>query len=50
MAMLPVAGYLVVRGDASTLKPRWIWALLAAIVAFGVLRNIPIYPFTLLAP
>ncbi len=50
MAMLPVAGYLIVRGDASTLKPTWIWALLVVIVAFGVLRNIPAYPFTLLAP
>ena len=50
MAMLPVAGYLIVRGDASTLKPTWIWLLLVVIVAFGVLRNIPAYPFTLLAP
>jgi hypothetical protein len=50
MAVLPVAGYLMVRGDASTLKPGWIWLLLAVIVAFGVLRNIPVYPFTLLAP
>jgi hypothetical protein len=50
MALLPVAGYLIVRGDASTLKPTWIWVLLVAIVAFGVLRNIPAYPFTLLAP
>ena len=50
MAMLPVAGYLIVCGDASTLKPRWIWLLLVVIVAFGVLRNIPFYPFTLLAP
>jgi len=50
MSMLPVAGYLIVRGDASTLKPTWIWVLLAAIVAFGVLRNIPAYPFTLMAP
>ena len=50
MALLPVAGYLIVRGDASTLKPGWIWLLLVAIVTFGVLRNIPVYPFTLLAP
>ena len=28
----------------------WIWLLLIAIVAFGILRNIPVYPFTLLAP
>jgi len=50
MSMLPVAGYLIVRGDTSTLKPAWIWALLVVVVAFGVLRNIPAYPFTLLAP
>ena len=30
--------------------PRWIWALLAAIVAFWVLRNVPISPLTILAP
>jgi hypothetical protein len=28
----------------------WIRALCAAIVAFGVFRNIPVYPFSLLAP
>lgn len=28
----------------------WIWTLLAVILLFGVLRNIPCYPFTLLAP
>jgi hypothetical protein len=50
MALLPVAGYLMVRGDASRLKPTWIWLLLVVIVAFGVMRNIPVYPFTLLAP
>jgi hypothetical protein len=50
MCMLPVAGYLIVRGDTSTVRPTWIWALLVVIVTFGVLRNIPVYPFTLLAP
>ena len=28
----------------------WIWALLAIIILFWILRNIPLYPFTLLAP
>jgi hypothetical protein len=50
IVMLPLAGYLIARGDASTMKPTWIWALLLVVVAFGVLRNIPVYPFTLLAP
>ena len=30
--------------------PRLIWALLAAIVAFWVLRNVPVAPLTMLAP
>ena len=30
--------------------PVWIWALLAAVVAFWVLRNVPIAPLTVLAP
>ena len=30
--------------------PRWIWALLAAIIAFWVLRNLPFAPLTVLAP
>jgi len=29
---------------------RWIWGLCAAIVLFGVLRNIPVYPLNMLAP
>jgi hypothetical protein len=29
---------------------RWIWALLGVILAYWVLRNIPAYPFSLLAP
>jgi Protein of unknown function (DUF2752) len=28
----------------------WIWTLLAAILVFAVLRNIPAFPFDLLAP
>jgi hypothetical protein len=31
--------------------PRWWgWFVLAAVLAYGVLRNIPGYPFSLLAP
>ncbi|WP_439628984.1 DUF2752 domain-containing protein [Gemmata sp.] len=29
---------------------RWGWGVLAVVVAFWVLRNVPAYPFTLLAP
>ena len=28
----------------------WIWTLLVAVIAFGVLRNLPVSPFSLLAP
>ena len=30
--------------------PRWIWALLAGVVAFWLLRNVPVTPLTVLAP
>ena len=29
---------------------RWIWALLAAIVSFWIIRNLPLHPFSVLAP
>jgi len=28
----------------------WIWTLLVAVVAFAVLRNLPVFPLSLLAP
>ena len=33
-----------------TVPAAWIWGLGALVVAFGVLRNVPAHPFTLLAP
>lgn len=30
--------------------PGLIWGLLMAVIAFWVLRNVPVYPFTVLAP
>ena len=30
--------------------PRWIWALLATVVAFWILRNVPVAPLTVLSP
>ena len=33
-----------------TIPSAWIWSLGAVVLAFGVLRNIPVYPLTLLAP
>ena len=47
---LPVLAIWLTRGERSLVKPVWIWSLLIVIVAFGVLRNLPVYPFTLLAP
>ncbi len=31
-------------------RPGWIWVLLVIVVTYWVLRNIPSYPFSLLAP
>ena len=50
ISLLPLVGYLAVRPGHVTMKPVWIWTLLGMVVAFGVLRNIPVYPLTLLAP
>ena len=36
--------------EAGAWKPQWTWVLLGTVVTFGVLRNIPVHPFTLLAP
>ena len=29
---------------------RWIWTLLAGVIAFWILRNVPVHPFAALAP
>lgn len=47
---LPLLGYFALRGRAIMIRPFWIWMLVGMICAFGILRNIPAYPFTLLAP
>src|SRR2546426_3538794 len=57
---LPYLGFVAARGVARALRAeprreffvsaRWIWAYLAVAVAFWILRNVPSYPFTLLAP
>ena len=38
------------RPPAVFLPAAWIWALLGGIVLFWVLRNVPVYPLSLLAP
>lgn len=50
VALLPLVGYLAVRGEKAAMNPKTIWILLGTIVTFGVLRNLPVYPLTLLAP
>ena len=47
---LPGVGYLWVRREPLAMKPIWIWVLVGAMLVFGVVRNVPAYPFTLLAP
>ncbi|MCG3147626.1 MAG: hypothetical protein PCFJNLEI_01066 [Verrucomicrobiae bacterium] len=47
---LPVIGFWLVRENHSAPKPLWIWLTLGIALAFGIARNIPIYPFTLVNP
>jgi Protein of unknown function (DUF2752) len=50
ISLLPLVGYLSIRGERVVIKAVWIWALLGIVITFGILRNIPAYPFTLLTP
>lgn len=42
------------RGGCFSVRPParafWIWSLLGVIIAFWIFRNIPVYPFSVLAP
>ncbi|MEN6521001.1 MAG: DUF2752 domain-containing protein [Armatimonadota bacterium] len=31
-------------------KAIWVWSIFVVIIIYGIMRNIPVYPFTLLAP
>jgi hypothetical protein len=50
VSLLPLVGYLAVRGERVRVKPFGVWMLPGTVVIFAVLRNIPAHPFTLLAP
>lgn len=60
VVMVPLAIYayassvlFVARGKALprvTISGAWLWALGLTVIAFGVLRNVPAYPFELLRP
>jgi hypothetical protein len=47
---VPALGYWLWRGDTSQVRPGWIWLWVGLLLMFSVLRNIPAYPFSLLAP
>jgi hypothetical protein len=38
------------RPSRRVLPFHWMWLVLIVVILFGVLRNVPVYPFTLLAP
>ena len=60
MLALPVIGYAFLssllmsaygkRVPTVFIHPALIWGLLAAVLSFWALRNLPVYPFTMLAP
>ena len=60
MLMLPIIGYAFVsallaatwdrRLPTVFVHPALIWGLLGAVAAFWALRNVPLFPFTVLAP
>ena len=44
---------LAVRGRGLAMwpmRPRFLWTFMIVLIAFGIVRNIPIYPFTILFP
>lgn len=56
---LPFLGYCLIsprvaavakRTKAGFIPAFWIWSILVVIILFWILRNLPFYPFTLLAP
>ncbi len=52
---MPFVGYLLWRDYAPgrkrvCLHPAWLWGMLAVVILFGILRNLPWAPFSWLAP
>ena len=48
---IPFLAYAAVRKEPlSTIRPFWVWGIFYLLLAFTVLRNIPLFPFTCLAP
>lgn len=51
LAVLAGAELLFNRHDIATrIRPVWLWMLIATFILFGILRNLPFEPFSLLAP
>lgn len=50
VSLLPLLALAALRGTDLSRRPAWIRATLAVAVAFAVARNLPAWPFTLLAP
>lgn len=50
LLLLPLVGWLWAAGRLDSARPGWIWTLLTVLIVFGVLRNVPYYPFTALVP
>ncbi len=48
----PTLGVWLVRGEAafSRIRPIWIWLIVTVIIAFSILRNLPIAPFSYFKP
>ena len=49
-ATLIRAAWMTDRSPKKVLSPVWIWTIFFALMTFWIARNIPAYPFTLLAP
>jgi hypothetical protein len=58
VSLLPVLVYLAAADRGVTVwgrklsvpAPGWSWVLAATVIVYGIVRNLPLYPFTLLAP
>jgi len=51
--LFPITGlaWIIYRpASLTSIPPKWVWALLGVIIGFGVLRNLPVAPFTYLNP
>lgn len=47
---LPAVVYWLCGGEATRIRPFWIWLFVGLLLLYGLLRNVPVYPFSLLAP